>query len=112
VAQVLWACAIFVGRDIGSFNRMRHPCVRGLKPALILDLRGAEAPLFHGRAGIPGCHGFVECPFSSRNTIKSKVKNKVKGQGQECPLYTGVNCACSHGADLEGANYGSAVWGL
>ena len=36
--------------------------IQGLKPTLILrDLRGAEAPLFHGTTGI---HGFFRSLFS------------------------------------------------
>jgi hypothetical protein len=49
--------------------------------------------------------------LASRNEIKSKVKNNVKGSGQECPLHMGVRCAWSHVENLKERIYESAVGG-
>ena len=55
-------------------------------------LRGAEAPLFHGRARcwvkVRGKVKIKGQDQSQRSRSKSKVKIKVKGSGQECPLHT------------------------
>ena len=47
------------------------------------DLRGADAPLFHGMAQVRA----LACTIQ----IKIKIKIKVKGSGRGRPLYTGMS---------------------
>jgi hypothetical protein len=65
--------------------------VRGLKP-LVQFLKRLNAVLERRSSTVL---------LTSRNEINSKVKNNVKGSGQECPLHTGAVPARSRILDEE-----------
>jgi hypothetical protein len=68
----------------------------GSSPNLFVTFRGAEAPLFHGCAGV--CGG-TNIPTSRKGRekwgtqvkvkIDIKIKPNIKGNGQEFPFHTG-----------------------